>query len=338
MEHVFLTGVGGFIGAAVANRLLEQGISVIGIDNLNSYYEVSLKEARLQELKKHPQFQFFKIDLVDKTEMEKLFSEFQFKKVIHLAAQAGVRYSIQEPQIYAESNLTGFLNILELCRHQKIEHLVFASSSSVYGANQKMPFSPHDGCNHPVSFYAATKKANEMMAHSYSHLFGLPTSGLRFFTVYGPWGRPDMAIFSFTKAILEGKKIELFNHGKMQRDFTFIDDAVDGVLKILDHPPASSDNWDAESPDPATSSAPYRIYNVANGKSVDLLEMVEALENALDVKAQKEFLPMQAGEVLGTWADTAHLKKLGYAPQVPIQEGIKQFVQWYRNYYQGKLK
>jgi len=330
---VLITGVAGFIGMHVAKRLLDRGETVIGIDNLNAYYDVSLKEARLAQLE-HPRFEFRHMDVTDNPAMERLFTGTRFGKAIHLAAQAGVRYSLKNPYAYVATNVHGFLNVLEGCRHAGVGHLVYASSSSVYGGNTRMPFSEHDAVDHPVSMYAATKKSNELMAHAYSHLFGLPTTGLRFFTVYGPWGRPDMALFLFTKAILEGRPIDVFNQGKMQRDFTYVDDIVEGVLRIAEKPPAPDPGFDRNAPDPATSWAPYRLYNIGNHQPVDLMVYIETLEEALGRKAVKNLLPLQDGDVPATYADTADLAQaVGFSPSTPIREGIARFVAWYRAHY-----
>ena len=318
----------------VCERLLARGDDVVGIDNLNDYYAVSLKEARLARLTPSAQFRFHKHDIADRSGMAAFFEREKPQRVIHLAAQAGVRYSLKNPHAYVDSNLVGFVNILEGCRHAKVEHLVYASSSSVYGGNTKLPFSEHDNVDHPVSLYAATKKANELMAHTYSHLYGLPTTGLRFFTVYGPWGRPDMALFLFTKAILEGKLIDVFNNGRMQRDFTYIDDIVEGVIRVLDSAPAVDHGFDKNNPDPATSWAPYCLFNIGNGQPVDLMAYIEALEKALGRTAQKNFLPLQAGDVEMTHADTRALREMsGFAPVTSVIDGIAQFVRWYRHYY-----
>lgn len=331
---VLITGVAGFIGMHVAGRLLARGDEVVGIDNLNDYYDVTLKEARLRQLADLPRFRFLRLDIADTAGISELFNTEHFDGVINLAAQAGVRYSLVNPHSYAQSNLVGFVNLLEGCRHGQVRHFVYASSSSVYGGNTKMPFSEHDNVDHPVSLYAATKKSNELMAHTYSHLFGLSTTGLRFFTVYGPWGRPDMALFLFTKAILEGRSIEVFNHGRMQRDFTFIDDIAEGVMRVLDHPARPASSFIKDSPDPATSWAPYRIYNIGNHQPIELMAYIEALEEALGCKSEKNFLPMQDGDVPATYADTAELREaVGFAPATPIREGVRQFVDWYRAYY-----
>ena len=331
---ILVTGVAGFIGFHTAARLLERGERVIGLDNVNDYYDVRLKKARLAKLKPFKQFTFTKIDLADRVKMRRLFATQSIAKVVHLAAQAGVRYSLVNPHAYTDSNIEGFLNILEGCRQSKVEHLVYASSSSVYGGNTKMPFSIHDNVDHPVSLYAASKKANELMAHCYAHLYRIPCTGLRFFTVYGPWGRPDMALFIFTKAILEGKPIEVFNHGKMCRDFTYIDDIVEGVIRTLNHPATPNQAWSGDRPDPGTSSAPARIYNIGNHQSVELLRFIEVLENALGKKAVKKLLPIQPGDVPATYADIEDLTRdVGFKPATPIEEGIPRFVRWYREFY-----
>ena len=329
-----VTGAAGFIGFHVSERLLAAGHQVIGIDNLNDYYDVNLKLARLDLLKKHSAFRFDKIDLADREAMATLFSAEQFQRVIHLAAQAGVRYSLENPHAYAEANLTGHLNVLEGCRHNKIEHLLYASSSSVYGLNRKMPFSTQDSVDHPVSFYAATKKANELMSHTYSHLYGLPTTGLRFFTVYGPWGRPDMALFKFTQAIIEGKSIDVYNHGQMRRDFTYIDDIAEAIVRLQDVIPEPDSEWTVEEGSPATSSAPYRVYNIGNSSPVALMDYISALEKALGKEAIKNMLPMQPGDVLATSADTQALYEvIGFKPHTSVEEGVQQFVDWYKKFY-----
>lgn len=331
---ILVTGAAGFIGMTTSLRLLARGDEVVGLDNLNDYYEVSLKESRLKRLTALPGFRFVKLDVGDRAGMEKLFAEEKFDKVIHLAAQAGVRYSIQNPHAYVDSNLVGFINILEGCRHNKVQHLVYASSSSVYGGNTKMPFSEHDSVDHPVSLYAATKKANELMAHTYSHLYGLPTTGLRFFTVYGPWGRPDMALFLFTKAILEGRPIDVFNHGNMKRDFTYIDDIVEGVIRVLDRNAAANPDYDPIAADPATSNVPYRVFNIGNNNPVQLLDFIGAIEEALGQKAEKRLLPLQDGDVPATYANTDQLNDwVGFVPGTTVQEGVARFVAWYRDYY-----
>ncbi|HDG1683547.1 TPA: NAD-dependent epimerase [Kluyvera ascorbata] len=328
-----VTGAAGFIGFHVSQRLLAAGHQVVGLDNLNDYYDVNLKQARL-DLLQSPDFRFAKIDLDDNTAMAALFANEQFNRVIHLAAQAGVRYSLENPHAYAQANLIGHLNILEGCRHNKVQHLVYASSSSVYGLNSKMPFSTDDSVDHPVSLYAATKKANELMAHTYSHLYGMPTTGLRFFTVYGPWGRPDMALFKFTKAMLEGKSIDVYNYGKMKRDFTYIDDIVEAIIRLQDVIPEANSEWTVETGSPATSSAPYRVYNVGNSAPVELMDYIMALEEALGIEAKKNMMPMQAGDVLETSAETQPLYDLvGFRPQTSVKEGVKNFVDWYRAFY-----
>lgn len=331
---ILVTGAAGFIGFHLSRKLLERGEEVVGIDNLNDYYSVELKEARLAELSPHESFRFEKIDLVDQTVMSELFQEEKFDVVVNLAAQAGVRYSLTNPHSYISSNIVGFLNVLEGCRHNNVKHLVYASSSSVYGSNTQMPFSVSDNVDHPVSLYAASKKSNELMAHSYSHLYGLPTTGLRFFTVYGPWGRPDMALFLFTKAILEGKPIDVFNHGKMLRDFTYIDDIVSGVCGVIDNPATPDSTWNGDEPNPATSKAPYKIHNIGNHQSVELLTMIETLEKELGKTAEKNLLELQPGDVPATYADIDALQQAtGYTPSTSIDVGIERFVEWYRDYY-----
>ncbi len=331
---ILVTGAAGFIGSHVAHRLLDAGRTVLGIDNLNAYYEVSLKEARLARLQPRDGFTFRKLDIGDQKGMAELFAEFRPSRVVHLAAQAGVRYSLENPHAYIDSNLTGFVNVLEGCRHNDVEHLVYASTSSVYGSNTKQPFSEHHSVNHPISLYAATKKANELMAHTYSHLFRLPTTGLRFFTVYGPWGRPDMALFLFTRAILAGEPINVFNQGNMVRDFTFVDDIVEGVVRVVDHVAQPSPSWDSDHPDPATSSAPYRVYNIGNNDPVQLLEYISVLEESLGRKAVKNFMPMQPGDVPATMADVSELEAaVGFRPKTTVREGVRRFVEWYREYY-----
>lgn len=332
--QVLVTGAAGFIGFHLSKRLCDKGIRVIGIDNLNDYYDVRLKESRLGILKTLPNFTFHKIDIQDKIAIDGLFASHQIDYVVNLAAQAGVRYSITNPYAYIESNVTGYLNILEACRHHPVKHLVYASSSSVYGANRKMPFSVHDNVDHPLALYAVTKKANELMAHSYSHLYNIPTTGLRFFTVYGPYGRPDMALFLFTKAILEGKPIDVFNHGKMKRDFTYVDDIVEGIVRLLPVVPKGNPEWNGENPDPATSFAPYKIYNIGNNKPVELLYFIEVLESKLGKAAVKNFLPMQDGDVPETYANVDDLMNdVGFKPSTSIEDGIGEFVTWYKKYY-----
>jgi UDP-glucuronate 4-epimerase len=329
-----VTGAAGFIGFYVTKRLLDRGDTVIGLDNLNEYYDVTLKHARLAQLSGHPRFEFAKLDIADRAGINALFADKPIRQVIHLAAQAGVRYSLVNPHAYTDANIEGFLNILEGCRHAKVEHLVYASSSSVYGGNTKMPFSVHDNIDHPVSLYAATKKANELMAHCYAHLYGFPATGLRFFTVYGPWGRPDMALFLFTKAILGGKPIEVFNYGKMRRDFTYIDDIVEGVIRTLDRPAQPNARWSGDRPDPGTSWAPHRVYNIGNHNPVDLMHFIEVLEGVLGKKAEKQMMPIQPGDVPATYADVDDLvRDVGFSPSTPIETGIARFVTWYREYY-----
>jgi UDP-glucuronate 4-epimerase len=329
-----LTGAAGFIGMTTALRLLARGDEVVGLDNLNDYYEVQLKLDRLARLTPHERFRFVKMDVADRPGIEALFERERFDRVIHLAAQAGVRYSLKNPHAYVDSNVVGFMNILEGCRHTKVQHLVYASSSSVYGGNTKMPFSEHDSVDHPVSMYAATKKANELMAHTYSHLYGLPTTGLRFFTVYGPWGRPDMALFLFTKAILEGRPIDVFNHGRMQRDFTYVDDIVEGVIRVTDRVAAPDPAYRAEAPDPGTSNVPYRVFNIGNHSPVALMEFIGCIEQALGRQAEKNLLPLQDGDVPATYADVDALSDwVGFAPATDIRTGIARFVEWYRGYY-----
>jgi UDP-glucuronate 4-epimerase len=337
--RVLVTGTAGFIGNYLAIRLLDRGDQVIGIDNVNDYYDVRLKEARLERIKHHPNFTEIRAGIHDRTVMDEVFAKYRPQRVVNLAAQAGVRYSLQNPYAYVDSNLQGFINILEGCRHHEIDHLVYASSSSVYGANTRMPFSTHDQVNHPVSLYAASKKANELMAHSYSHLYRLPTTGLRFFTVYGPWGRPDMAYFSFAKAILEGRPIDVFNHGNMQRDFTYIDDIVEGVIRVLDRVPEGNPAWSGDNPDPASSRAPYRLYNIGNNNPVDLMRMIGALENSLGKIAAKNFLPMQPGDVPSTFADVDDLMRdVGFKPTTSIESGIARFAEWYLAFYSASAQ
>jgi UDP-glucuronate 4-epimerase len=334
MAKILVTGAAGFIGFHLSRRLLAAGFTVVGLDNLNQYYDVNLKKARLEQLMPAPGFRFVKLELSDREGMARLFAEERFDRVVNLAAQAGVRYSLVNPYAYTESNIDGFMNILEGCRHNGVQHLVYASSSSVYGANTTMPFSVHHNVDHPVSLYAATKKANELMAHTYSALYGIPTTGLRFFTVYGPWGRPDMALFLFTRAMLEGRPIDVFNYGKMQRDFTFIDDIVEGVVRVLDHLPAGNREWSGADPDPGTSFAPYKIYNIGNNSPVELIRFIEVLEQKLGVEAQKNLLPLQPGDVPATYADVDDLmREVGFKPATSIEEGISRFVDWYREYY-----
>lgn len=329
-----VTGAAGFIGFHVAKRLLAAGETVVGLDNLSDYYDVTLKLSRLKQLEESAQFHFVKRDLADRDGITRLFSENEFDRVIHLAAQAGVRYSIENPHVYIDSNLVGTCHILEGCRATHVAHLVYASSSSVYGSNTLMPFSVHHNVDHPVSLYAATKKANELMAHTYSHLYRIPTTGLRFFTVYGPWGRPDMALFLFTKAILAGKPINVFNYGKMRRDFTYIDDIVEGILRVTEHIPKPNPDWTGDEPDPATSAAPYKIYNIGNNNPVELMAMIDALEKALGKKAERNLQPIQPGDVPATYADVDDLiKDVGFKPDTPIEVGIEKFVAWYREYY-----
>ncbi len=334
MSRVLVTGAAGFIGFHLSQVLLARGDEVIGFDNVNDYYDVRLKHARLEQLNAKPGFTFLRGDLGDKAAVQAAFKEYQPERVVNLAAQAGVRYSITNPEVYIESNLVGFLNILECCRHNNVQHLVYASSSSVYGANEKLPFSVHDSVDHPVSLYAATKKANELMAHAYSHLYGLPTTGLRFFTVYGPWGRPDMALFIFVKAILSGKPIDVFNNGQMVRDFTYVDDIVEGVVRVLDRTPEPSPQLTADQIDPAVSRAPYRVYNIGNNSPVQLMEFIRAIEQALGMEANLNLLPMQPGDVPATQADVDDLiRDTGFAPATSVQDGISRFVKWYREYY-----
>ena len=331
---ILVTGAAGFIGMTTSLRLLARGDEVVGLDNLNDYYDVQLKRDRLARLAPAAGFRFVQIDVADRPAMEALFAAERFDRVIHLAAQAGVRYSLQNPHAYVDSNVVGFMNVLEGCRHGGVQHLVYASSSSVYGGNTRMPFSVHDSVDHPVSMYAATKKANELMAHTYSHLFGLPTTGLRFFTVYGPWGRPDMALFLFTKAILEGRPIDVFNRGNMRRDFTYVDDIVEGVIRVTDRIATPSETYDPEQPDPATSHAPYRVFNIGNHQPVPLMDFIACIEDALGRKAEKNFLPLQDGDVPATYADVAALEDwVQFKPATSISAGIGRFVDWYRGYY-----
>ena len=331
---ILVTGAAGFIGFHVAGRLLERGDAVIGVDNLNDYYDPSLKEARLARLRRFPNFQFDRIDIGDQQAIERCFAEHRPARVVHLAAQAGVRYSLTNPHAYTHSNVTGFLNILEGCRATGVEHLVYASSSSVYGANTRQPFSEHHNVDHPVSLYAATKKANELMAHTYAHLFGVPCTGLRFFTVYGPWGRPDMALFKFTRGILAGEPIQVFNEGRMVRDFTYIDDVAEGVVRVVDHIAAPDPQWSSADPDPARSRAPYRVYNIGNNQPVELLEYIAVLEEQLGKKAKMEMLPIQPGDVPSTMADVGELQQaVGFRPATSVRDGIAAFVKWYKDYY-----
>ena len=333
-QKVLVTGAAGFIGFHLAKRLLSDGHSVVGVDNMNPYYDVSLKEARLEDLKKEANFTFCQIDLCHRPQLEDLFAQQGFEVVVNLAAQAGVRYSLENPYAYVDSNLVGFINILECCRHKAIKHLVFASSSSVYGANTRMPFSVHHNVDHPVSLYAATKKANELMAHTYSHLFQLPCTGLRFFTVYGPWGRPDMALFLFTRAILEDKPIKVFNQGKMQRDFTYIDDIIEGVVRVMGRLPQANSAWSGDAPDPGTSAAPYKVYNIGNNNPVELTKFIEVIEDVLGKKAKKELMDIQPGDVAATYADVDDLMEdVGFKPATPIEVGVARFVEWFQDFY-----
>ncbi len=347
---ILVTGAAGFIGHHLCLRLLSEGNEVVGLDNINDYYDVRVKYGRLQRFgieeesikwnkillsSSYPDFSFIRANLEDKQTIDKVFAEGKFDKVCNLAAQAGVRYSLTNPDAYIQSNIVGFLNILEACRHHGVKALSYASSSSVYGLNKKQPFSTKDNVDHPISLYAASKKSNELMAHTYSHLYGLPTTGLRFFTVYGPWGRPDMALFLFTKAILEDKPIQVFNHGKMQRDFTYIDDIVEGIVRVIENPAVADKSWDAAIPDPSCSVAPYKVYNIGNSSPVQLMEFIGALEKKLGKEAKKDFLPLQAGDVPATWADTSNLEAdLGYKPSTDVQTGINNFVDWYRQFFQ----
>ncbi|WP_045223026.1 NAD-dependent epimerase [Desulfonatronum thioautotrophicum] len=347
---ILITGAAGFIGFHTVLRLLEQGHQVVGLDNINDYYDVRVKygrlahsgiaeaniaENRMVQSTIHPDYRFVRMDLENGNGVMDLFAREKFDRVMHYAAQAGVRYSLTNPHAYMQSNFVAFLNLLEACRHHPVSHFAYASSSSVYGLNQAMPFSVHHNVDHPISLYAASKKSNELMAHTYSYLYNIPTTGLRFFTVYGPWGRPDMALFLFTKAILENRPIDVFNHGKMQRDFTYVDDIVEGVLRVIDHAPAGNQAWNGNSPDPSTSPAPWRVYNIGNSDKVELIQFIEALEEALGKKAQKNFLPLQPGDVPATWADTTDLEHdLGYRPNTPVQVGIQRFVEWYRDFFQ----
>ena len=334
---ILVTGTAGFIGSHLAQRLLERGDEVVGIDNLNDYYDVTLKQARLARFSDHPRYTHITADLADRAAIDAAFATHKPQRVVNLAAQAGVRYAAQNPHVYVSSNVTGFLHVLEGCRHHSVEHLVFASTSSVYGADTAMPFSEHQGTDHPLTLYAASKKANEAMAHSYAHLYGIPCTGLRFFTVYGPWGRPDMALFLFTRAILAGEPIKVFNHGKHKRSFTYVDDIVEGVIRALDRPPGTDPAWNGDAPDPASSGvAPYRIYNIGNEQPVELLRYIEVLEQCLGRKAQMELLPLQAGDVPDTEADVSELiAATGYRPQVGVEQGVANFVDWYRSYYRA---
>ncbi|MEO8890275.1 MAG: NAD-dependent epimerase [Coleofasciculaceae cyanobacterium] len=334
MKTILVTGAAGFIGFHLCQRLLHRGDKVIGIDNLNDYYDVFLKQDRLTQLQQLPDFSFQKLDLANQDGMTQLFATQHFDGVVNLAAQVGVRYSVKNPQAYVQSNLVGFVNILEGCRYSGVEHLVFASSSSVYGANTRIPFSVHDTVDHPVSIYGASKKANELMAHTYSHLYRLPITGLRFFTVYGTWGRPDMAPFLFTKAILEGQPINVFNYGKMRRDFTYIDDIVEGVVRVLDKVPEANPNWCGDTPDPSSSNAPYKLYNIGNNQPIELMHFIEVLEDCIGKKAEKNMLPLQPGDVLATYADVDDLvQDVGFKPNTSIETGVERFVAWYRSYY-----
>ncbi len=334
MAKILVTGAAGFIGFHLAQRLLDRGDEVVGLDNLNDYYDVSLKQARLDRLQGREGFRFVQLDLADREGMAALFAAEGFARVVNLAAQAGVRYSLINPHAYVDSNFTGFMNILEGCRHNAVEHLVYASSSSVYGANTRMPFSVHDNVDHPVSLYAASKKANELMAHTYAHLYRLPVTGLRFFTVYGPWGRPDMALFLFTRAILAGKPIDVFNFGRMRRDFTYIDDIVEGVVRTLDQTATANPDWDSSRPDPGSSSAPSRLYNIGNNNPVELMDLIATLEQALGRTAEKNLLPLQPGDVPATYADVEDLTRaVGFKPATPIEEGVRRFVEWYQEFY-----
>lgn len=334
MAKILITGSAGFIGFHLAKRLLEESHEIVGLDNLNEYYDVNLKKDRLKQIESYDNFKFLKADLADRANLAEIFRRQGFDTVVHLAAQAGVRHSIENPHAYVDSNLVGFINVLEGCRHNSVKHLVFASSSSVYGANTKMPFSTHHNVDHPISLYAATKKANELMAHSYAHLYGLPCTGLRFFTVYGPWGRPDMAMFLFAKAILAGEPIQVFNHGHMERDFTYIDDIVEGIVRTLAKIPEAPLDWDSSQPDPSSSSAPFKNYNIGNNSPVKLMHLIELIEKALGKKAEKVFLPLQPGDVPSSFADVDDLiKDVGFKPATSIAEGVSKFVGWYREYF-----
>jgi UDP-glucuronate 4-epimerase len=337
-KKILVTGAAGFIGFHLADKLCKNGWNVAGLDNLNDYYDVNLKKDRLNILKKNKNFNFYQVNLVERESMKEIFNSEKFDVVVNLAAQAGVRYSLINPYSYADTNLSGFLNILEGCRHNPVEHLIYASSSSVYGANTKMPFSVHDNVDHPVSLYAATKKANELMAHTYSNLYKIHTTGLRFFTVYGPWGRPDMALFIFTKKIIEGKPIDVYNNGKMRRDFTYVDDIVDGIIKLIPNIPEPNPEWNGDQPDSATSFAPYKLYNIGNNQPVELLRFIEVIEDNIGKKAVKNFMPMQPGDVPATYADVDDLiKAVGFKPSTTIEEGINKFVSWYKDYYNIRL-
>lgn len=332
--RILVTGAAGFIGSHLSQKLLARGDEVIGVDNLNDYYDVALKEARLARLMPNPNFHFYREDIADRAAVDRIFEETKPARVMNLAAQAGVRYSIENPRAYIEANVVGYTNIIEACRHNEVEHLVYASTSSVYGANTNMPFSVHDNVDHPVSMYAATKKANELMAHSYSHLYGLPTTGLRFFTVYGPWGRPDMSLFLFTKKILEGEPIDVFNYGNHRRDFTYVDDIVEGVIRCIDQPASPNDAWSGDQPDPGTSKAPYRLYNIGNNAPVELMDFIGAIEKCLGIEAKKNMLPLQLGDVPDTYADvTALVDDVDYKPATRIEDGIANFISWYKEYY-----
>lgn len=336
MTPVLVTGAAGFIGFHLTERLLRAGRPVVGLDNMSAYYDVALKRDRLKALREHPGFTFIEADLADYTALEAQFRQHKFELVFNLAAQAGVRYSLENPQAYVRSNLDGFVNILECCRHHGVKHLVFASSSSVYGANTKMPFAVEQNVDHPLSLYAATKKSNELLAHSYSHLYGIPSTGLRFFTVYGPWGRPDMAMYLFTSAVLEGRPIDVFNNGDMQRDFTYVDDVVEALVRVGDKPATPNPDWRGDAPDPASSKAPYRIYNIGNNEPVKLMQLIETIEKATGKQAIKNFLPMQPGDVPATFANVdALMRDVGFAPKTPIEVGVQRFVDWYRGYYGG---
>ncbi|MGI2327521.1 NAD-dependent epimerase [Planococcus sp. YIM B11945] len=331
---IFVTGSAGFIGYTLVTHLLSKGLEVVGLDNLNDYYEVSLKEARLKKLQQHPGFTFYQEDIQNADSLESIFETHDVDVVVHLAAQAGVRYSLENPQAYIDSNIVGFMNILEKCRHHKVKHLIYASSSSVYGANTSLPFSVHDNVDHPLSLYAATKKTNELMAHTYSSLYQIPTTGLRFFTVYGPWGRPDMALFKFTKNIIEGHPIDVYNNGEMMRDFTFVEDIVEAISRLIDKPAKSNADWSGMEPDPGTSYAPYKIYNIGNNNPVNLMDFIEAIEEKLGIEAKKNFMPIQAGDVPATYADVEDLyNEIGFRPQYSIKDGIGKFIDWYVDYY-----